>query len=214
MRIAYWSPFAPQATGIADYSEELLPYLAEEADITLFVDGYEPTNPVIRDQFPWHMAHEFEEVAARVEGPSPIRSHVLDVADRDSVREFFAWAEEQVGKKGSLGDGKVEAGENETADLARAVQNPGADLISLPLQNNTNFEFGPRERTQNVLNIQPVVPFDLSEDWLMITRTIVPVISQPSFAPGQDRKNGLEDTLFSAFVSPQDQDLWIGGDWL
>ena len=43
-------------------------------------------------------------------------------------------------------------------------------MISLPLQNNTNFNFGPRERTQNVLNIQPVVPFDLSDDWLMITR--------------------------------------------
>ena len=65
MKIAYWSPLAPQSSGISDYSEELLPYLAEEADITLFVDGYEPTNPDIRDHFPWHQAHEFEEVAAR-----------------------------------------------------------------------------------------------------------------------------------------------------
>ena len=94
------------------------------------------------------------------------------------------------------------------------MQNPIADLISLPLQNNTNFNFGPRERTQNVLNIQPVIPFDLSEDWLMITRTIVPVVSQPSFAPGQDRENGLGDTVFSAFVSPKDQDLWLAGQWL
>jgi glycosyltransferase involved in cell wall biosynthesis len=65
MKIAYWSPLAPQATGIADYSEELLPYLGEKADITLFVDGYEPTNPDILDRFAWHMAHEFDEVAAR-----------------------------------------------------------------------------------------------------------------------------------------------------
>ncbi len=55
-----------------------------------------------------------------------------------------------------LGDGHVDSGEDESAELARAVQNPIADLISLPLQNNTNFDFGPRERTQNVLNIQPV----------------------------------------------------------
>ncbi len=124
-------------------------------------------------------------------------------------------AQEDGGDKGYLGDGKIEAGEDETSELARAVQNPIADLISLPFQNNTNFNFGPRERTQNVLNIQPVIPVDLNEDWLMITRTIVPVVSQPSLFPGEDgRENGLGDTLFSAFVSPKDQDLWIAGQWL
>jgi hypothetical protein len=110
-----------------------------------------------------------------------------------------------------LGDGHVDPGENEAADLARAVQNPVANLISVPFQNNTNFDFGPRERTQNVLNIQPVVPFSLSDDWLMITRTIIPIVSQPSLFPGQDRKNGLGDILFSGFLSPSNQDLWIGG---
>ena len=64
---------------------------------------------------------------------------------------------------------------DDVGDLARAVQNPIADLISVPFQNNTNFEFGPRENTQNVLNIQPVVPVDLNDDWMMITRTIIPV---------------------------------------
>ena len=48
----------------------------------------------------------------------------------------------------------------------------------------------------------------------MITRTIVPVVSQPSFKQGQDRENGLGDTVFSAFVSPKDQDLWLAGEWL
>lgn len=65
MKIAYWSPLTPQGTGVADYSEELLPYLADQAEIHLFLDGYEPANPVIRDSFAWHQAHEFEEVAAR-----------------------------------------------------------------------------------------------------------------------------------------------------
>ena len=77
------------------------------------------------------------------------------------------------------GDGIIEAGEDETEELARAAQNPVASMISLPFQNNTNFNFGPREKTQNILNIQPVLPFDLTEDWNLITRTIVPVISQP-----------------------------------
>ncbi len=112
---------------------------------------------------------------------------------------------------GYLGDGQVDPGEDEAAELARAVQNPVADLISLPFQNNTNFEFGPRERRQNVLNIQPVIPIDLNEDWLLITRTILPIVSQPSLRPGQDRETGLGDTLFSAFLSPKDRSLWIGG---
>ena len=118
------------------------------------------------------------------------------------------------GHEGYLGDGIVTAAEDPTAELARAVQNPVADLISVPFQNNTNFEFGPRERTQNVLNIQPVVPLDLNEEWLLITRTIVPVVSQPSLFPGDDgRENGLGDSTFSAFFSPKDRDRWLG-NWL
>ena len=51
MKLAYFSPLNPQPSGISDYSEELLPYLATEAEITLFVDGFEPSNPEIRAQF-------------------------------------------------------------------------------------------------------------------------------------------------------------------
>jgi len=113
-----------------------------------------------------------------------------------------------------LGDGIIGPGEDEAAELARAVQNPVADLISLPFQNNTNFGFGPRERTQNVLNIQPVIPLDVNEDWLLITRTIVPIVSNPSFRNGQDRESGLGDTVLTGFFSPKDRNKWIGGSVL
>jgi hypothetical protein len=102
------------------------------------------------------------------------------------------------------GDGIVEPGENAEEELAKAAQNPVADLISLPFQNNTNFNFGPREKTQNILNIQPVWPFSLSDEWNLITRTIVPVISQPELFRGYDRENGLGDVTFTAFLSPAD----------
>ncbi len=61
MRIAYFSPFRPASTGIADYSEEIVPHLADHVDLDLFVDGYEPSNPRIRDCFPVYDAAEFEE---------------------------------------------------------------------------------------------------------------------------------------------------------
>jgi hypothetical protein len=53
--------------------------------------------------------------------------------------------------------------DSDQSDLAKAAQNPIANLISLPLQNNTNFNVGPRERTQNVLNVQPVWPISINE---------------------------------------------------
>jgi hypothetical protein len=88
------------------------------------------------------------------------------------------------------------------SDLAKQAQNPIANLISLPLQNNTNFNVGPDDRNQNILNIQPVYPVSLNENWNVITRTILPVTSQP-LADG-DRQNGLGDTSFTAFFSPKD----------
>lgn len=73
--------------------------------------------------------------------------------------------------------------EDKDADaLQKAVQNPVADLISVPLQDNTNFDIGLFGRNQNVLNIQPVVPVHVSDEWNMIIRWITPLLWQP--APG------------------------------
>jgi len=97
-------------------------------------------------------------------------------------------------------------------DGGRCAQAPiHWDLISLPFQNNTNFDVGPQKKTQNILNIQPVWPVTLSESWNLITRTIVPVVSQPGSLPGQDRENGLGDTTFTAFFSPARPSKWIWG---
>ena len=51
MKLAYFSPLTPQRSGISDYSEELLPHLAEGADITLFVDGFKPANRHLTSRF-------------------------------------------------------------------------------------------------------------------------------------------------------------------
>lgn len=93
------------------------------------------------------------------------------------------------------------AGQDATA-LAKQTQNPVADLISLPLQLNSNFKAGLREKTQTVFNIQPVIPEHLDEDWNWIHRTIIPVIGQPSFAPGSGGTTGLGDIIYQGFLSP------------
>lgn len=92
----------------------------------------------------------------------------------------------------------------DSESLDKAAQNPIADMISLPFQNNTTLNAGPNGQTQNVLNIQPVYPIDLNPDWNVITRTIIPVVSQPDFGvPNAERENGLGDIQFTAFFSPK-----------
>ncbi|MDN5940249.1 MAG: hypothetical protein L0H94_00075 [Nitrospira sp.] len=102
------------------------------------------------------------------------------------------------------------AGESST-DLAKKTQNPVADLISIPLQNNMNFGIGPNNRMQNVLNVQPVIPINLNSEWNLITRTIMPIIKQPTLATTNDDTWGLGDVNVSAFLSPTDPKPFIWG---
>ena len=95
-------------------------------------------------------------------------------------------------------------------ELRKQSQNPIANLISVPVQENWNFGIGPAERTQNVLNIQPVIPFSISKDWNLITRWITPVIFQPLpvfVPPGPPEQQtgvyGLGDVNPSFILSPK-----------
>ncbi|MCC6682859.1 MAG: hypothetical protein IT445_18330 [Phycisphaeraceae bacterium] len=98
------------------------------------------------------------------------------------------------------------------ADLAKKLSNPVADLISIPFQFNYDEGYGPKDAGILRLNIQPVIPFTLDEDWNLITRTIVPLIYQGSFAKGVDSEFGLGDILQSFFLSPkQPTNGWTWG---
>jgi hypothetical protein len=102
----------------------------------------------------------------------------------------------------TLGLTGTASAQHSNTDLAKAAQNPLASMISLPFQNNTNFNYGPKDRTQNTLDIQPIMPFELNEDWKLITRTILPVVSNPALSPDDNRTNGLGDTTFTGWFSP------------
>lgn len=89
-----------------------------------------------------------------------------------------------------------------TSQLQKAVQNPVANLISAPLQNNTNFGVGTYDRTQNALNFQPVIPAKIGQNWMIVTRLIQPFVWQPYPAPTTG-EYGLGDMNPTFFLSSQ-----------
>ncbi len=91
----------------------------------------------------------------------------------------------------------------EDADLAQQSLNPVANLISLPLQNNWDFEIGPADAMRYTLNVQPVIPFSLNDRYNLITRTIIPYIYAESPLRTGDDESGLGDILQSFFLSPK-----------
>ena len=88
------------------------------------------------------------------------------------------------------------------SELAKKTQNPVADLISVPLQSNFNFGAGSKDKMIYILNVQPVIPIKIAEDWNLITRVITPIINQPSLFPGVGSATGLGDINPSFFLSP------------
>ena len=97
------------------------------------------------------------------------------------------------------------------SELAKKSQNPVADLISVPFQNNMNFGLEPNHRMQNVLNVQPVIPFNLTDNWNLITRTIMPIIKQPDLRTTSDDTWGIGDINMSLFLSPAKNEGLIWG---
>lgn len=97
-------------------------------------------------------------------------------------------------------------GQDEAAqeyDLAQQLSNPVAALVSVPLQFNFDRGVGPsNDGRRFLLNIQPVVPFSLTPEWNLISRTIVPVIDQKDAVPGGGSQFGLGDIVQSLFFSP------------
>lgn len=107
----------------------------------------------------------------------------------------------------------VSADDPET-DLAQRLANPVASLISVPLQFNYDENLGPTgEGSISRLNIQPVIPFSLNEDWNLITRTIVPLLDVQDLPVKGRGESGLGDTVASQFLSPSQPTAggWIWG---
>lgn len=89
--------------------------------------------------------------------------------------------------------------------LAKASQNPVADLISVPFENNATFNNGSEDVFINVLNIKPVIPMGITENWNLINRAIVPVVYQDDGFTGQQVSAGT--TVGGAYLVTKEQDL-------
>lgn len=89
--------------------------------------------------------------------------------------------------------------------LSQQLANPIANLTSVPIQYNALFGGGrDGKATASVLDIQPVIPFRLNDDWNLITRTILPVTSVDGLFSGRGDVSGLANTQMSLFLSPQE----------
>jgi hypothetical protein len=88
-------------------------------------------------------------------------------------------------------------------ELARKLANPVASLISVPFQLNYDSGFGTTDADRWLLNVQPVIPFSIGEDWNLISRTIVPFVDIEGLAPGRSGESGMGDIVQSLFFSPK-----------
>lgn len=89
-------------------------------------------------------------------------------------------------------------------EMARQVANPIASLTSVPVQFNDEYDAGVNGDGHRLrINVQPVIPISIGEDWNLISRTIVPIIRQEDMFPGAGRQSGIGDTTQSLFFSPK-----------
>ena len=99
----------------------------------------------------------------------------------------------------------------DSAELAKKLSNPISDLVSVPFQFNWEQDVGPSELTRFILNVQPVMPFTLNEDWNLIMRIIAPLVSQPPLFDGGTATFGISDITTSFFLSPTKMTEFILG---
>lgn len=106
-----------------------------------------------------------------------------------------------IGSAGLIGSFPAKS---EDEEYAKKLANPISELVSVPFQFNYDGGYGPENGTKSILNVQPVIPFSLNKDWNVISRTIVPIVSQYNVVGKSGKQSGLSDITQSLFFSPKE----------
>ena len=139
---------------------------------------------------------------ALASSPAPVRATAASEAAEEPTPPAGDSAE---------ADAAAKNGGVDTRELAKQVQNPIADLISVPFQENLDYNIGPYERARSTLNIQPVIPVKLTPGMMLMTRTIVPIVYQPDVNNTGGGSSGLGDINPAFFFSPVEHGPLIWG---
>jgi hypothetical protein len=102
-----------------------------------------------------------------------------------------------------------EATPADQTDLAKQVQNPVSNLVSVPLQFNFNSGGALGDRSNLILNVQPVIPIEVTQHWNVIARTIAPIVNVPTSDGGND--SGLADIVLQLFLTPSRSPTLVWG---
>ena len=94
-------------------------------------------------------------------------------------------------------------------EIAKQTQNPVANLISVPFEYYLYTQVGEDKQVANLLSIKPVIPFQLSDDWNLISRAMIPLEVIPT--GNNSSVFGLGDINLSLFLTPKDCSEFIWG---
>jgi len=203
------------------------PRAADPEDRTPVVDGPEDASASVHHPVALPNAYDRRSHPASDDRIDLVRDARVeldfDVAAFDDVRFGMLSSrqdETAVIEAEASAEANAPAGGGQT-DLAAAAQNPIANTISVPFENNLYFHGGEDDGTTYVLNFQPVIPIKLNDDWNLINRPIIPLMYLPGAVAGLpeiggmpvgfDDTFGLGDINYTAFLSPSNSGKFIWG---